>query len=272
MSQQRWSRLEQESKDDEQKKSALKALLLQQCVNTKRSLLVSARYYRAAYLYRWLDEPTFNVSLGMGYNELQQQFDRMKLGIEQLLSSKPPAQPFDTGYYLIPVVKSGESKNGGAPASGCPYVVLDTSARTPTLSWGISIEEPPFKGSVPNGGAIGFFVEEGWFYLEGAEPNGGKSISLTVSTSGYYANAYGDDSSGRKYFVSSPLETDFIYSGEAGGGVDDPRTPWKPASTVKASYLTPTPFTQWTLAVKDAGSLANLKAIRMRLSGTYNRL
>jgi hypothetical protein len=65
---------------------------------------------------------------------------------------------------------------------------------------------------------------------------------------------------------------DFIYSVADGAVKEPPNTPWKPANEIKASYMAPSPFTQFTLTVEDAGSLEELTAIHLRFRGVYHKV
>jgi len=282
VAEQRWQSLEGQSLGDLQKKAALKALLLQRSLTSKRALLIGGRAFRAAFQYRWLSDPPVRFSLGMDYTELNQQFTAIKGELENLLSRVPPDQKFDTDFVTLPVRREGRPETQAAEGG---YALLTMPAPNPqpgpaeaTLSWSVPIEAPCFRGTVPDDGNIAFFIEEGWFYLEGAKANKKGSVWLKIGTSGQFSNGYGRFGADRR-FVSAPPETqqmDFIYAQPAGGAPSDPSaggagTPWKPAAAVKAFYMTPSPFTQWTARVMDAGALDGVTAIRVRLKGYYHR-
>src|SRR6185312_6052565 len=90
------------------------------------------------------------------------------------------------------------------------------------------------------------FIEEGWFYLDGAKPNKQGRVWLKIGTSGQFSNGYARFGADR-HFVSAPAEV------------------------VKAFYMTPSPFTQWTVRIMDASALDDIVAIRVRVKGYFHR-
>src|SRR6185312_5247798 len=276
MAGQRWRSLEAESVGDLQKKAALKALLLQRSITAKRALLIAVRAFRAAYQYRWLKDPGLRISLEMNYVELNKQLVDIKEELEKLLTSAPPDQRFDTEFVTLPVRRAGQPET--QDAGGSDALLTPKSKEGPseaTLSWSVPIETPYF---LPDDGNIAFFIEEGWFYLDGAKPNKQGRVWLKIGTSGQFSNGYGRFGADR-HFVSAPAETqamDFIYAQGRDGKQSDPSaggagTPWKPAAVVKAFYMTPSPFTQWTVRIMDASALDDIVAIRVRLKGYFHR-
>jgi hypothetical protein len=266
----RWQKMEAEAKSAEQKKAIMQALLEQQVSNAKRSLLVAARAYRAAYLYRWLSEPTMKVNLEMKHKDLAVEFAKITQDVEALLGAGKPPQAFDTDILKIPVVK---------PRTPLPerptgmYATLTTINGKQLLTWSMPISGSPFDGKLPPNDRLAVFIEEGWFYLAGAKPNASGTVILKVTTSGEYENGYGKNpGDARRSFASAPLEMDFIYSVADGAVKEPPNTPWKPANEIKASYMAPSPFTQFTLTVEDAGSLDELSAIHLRFRGVYHKV
>jgi hypothetical protein len=276
MAEQRWRSLEAESVGDLQKKAALKALLLQRSITAKRALLIGVRAFRAAYQYRWLKDPGLRISLEMNYVELNKRLVDIKEELEKLLTSAPPDQRFDTEFVTLPVRRAGQPETQDAGGS---YALLTPKSKEgpseATLSWSVPIETPYF---LPDDGNIAFFIEEGWFYLDGAKPNKQGRVWLKIGASGQFSNGYGRFGADR-HFVSAPAETqamDFIYAQGRDGKQSDPSaggagTPWKPAAVVKAFYMTPSPFTQWTVRIMDASALDDIVAIRVRLKGYFHR-
>jgi len=271
--QRRWALLANAATTMLQKQAALQALLNAHLVNAKRSLFLCAKGFAAAYFYRYLVEPTFQFAVTMTYLELTTQCAELQRGIENLLTHDPPDQPFDTGYFTIPVVRTT------APNERTPSVsraLLNTAGPNPTLIWSIPINRPPFEGTVPNHTNMGVFVVEGWFYLLGAKPNSFGTVMLTVSTSGAYSNGYGKTGTALR-FISPSFSMNFIYKPKFDGSPSvrmdgypiDPISPWQPDNP--RFYLNPSPFTEWLIVVNDAGSLDGLTAITMRLRGIYHQ-
>lgn len=276
MAERRWRSLEAESVGEAQKKAALKALLLQRSMTVKQALLIGARAFRAAYQYRWLKDSGLRITLDMKYIDLNKQFVEIKGELEKLLTSTTPDQRFDTHFMTLPVRREGQPEPGEARGNYALFTPKAKDGRSEaTVSWSMPIETPFL---LPDDGNIAFFIEEGWFYLEGAKPNKQGSVSLRIGTSGQFSNGYGRFGADKR-FVSAAAETqamDFIYSQGRDGKQSDPSaggagTPWKPAAVVKAFYMTPSPFTQWTVRIMDASALDDITAIRVRLKGYYHR-
>jgi hypothetical protein len=230
--------------------------------------------FAAAYFYRYLVQPTFQFSVTMTSLELTTQCAQLQRGIEQLLTDTPPDQSFDTGYFMLPVIKSGDP----SPTQGEPNlcrVLLNIDGPKPILTWSIPLLQPPFQGTVPDDTTVGVFIEEAWFYLHGVKPNKSGAVMLMVSTSGAYGNGYGLSASSFR-FVSPSFGMDFIYkptpAGEpaldGGGEPIPPSTPWKPADP--QFYLNPSPFTEWLAVVNGAGDLDGITGLSMRLTGVYH--
>ncbi len=257
------------------------ALLLQRAMATKRALLINARAFRSAYQYRWLSAPTMRIALNMNHSQMNEQFVRIQQDLGQLLSGGPPDQRFDTGDLILAVKRAG----GAARANVGMYALLTVpeqnlagSPSTAALSWSVPVENPFFQGTVPGDGNLAMYIEEAWFYLIGGQPNNQGRVLLKVGTSGQYINGYGRFGAWEPFAAapSEQQELDFIYAQEPDGTPIDPSagrggTPWKPAAGVKAFYMSPSPFTQWTAKVVDAGSLENVVALRVRFKGYYHK-
>lgn len=273
MAEQRWHLLEEKSQGDLQKLAALKALLSQRSIAAKRALLISSRAFGAAFQYRWLRQSPLNISLEMNSSELNTAFVKIKQGLEDLLSGGAKDQEFDTGFVELPVRRLDRHEAAQATGNYALLVMPDPQAGRPeaTLSWSVPMEWPFFRGAVPEDGNMAYFIEEGWFHLVGAKPNASGNVVLKIGTSGQFSNGYGKFGAERS-FVSAPSKTqemDFIYAPN-GNNAPDIRTPWRPAADVKYHYMRPSPFTQWTARIMDAGSLANVSSIKVRLKGFYH--
>jgi len=289
----RWRALREASGSDTEQHAALMALLAQRAINTKRSLLVSARAYAAAYRFRWLTDPRLRVSVRMNHAALLEAVAGIEAGVERLLTFSGPSQPYDTGYISIPVVALDESADRGGEAgeeldtgdlaelaaAADSFALLSEQDGMPVLSWTVPIDTPFLEGVSPRDGNLAFFVDEAWFYLVGARPNDRHRIILRAGTSGQFANGFGDNGA-RLVFSSAPGETrelDFIYAVDKANKRSDPSTggvgtPWAPSEAVRSQFLAPSPFTTWRIRVMESGGLDDLRALRVRFRGHYHRV
>lgn len=250
----RWEKLQREAKTMEEKISLCKSLLLEAAINTKRSLLVMAEGYRAAYAYNNLAEPAMKLRLNMDYQALNEEFKSIKRDIEQLFAKPRLAQEVQTGYFEIPVVRASSM----VPDTGNYAQLSMLPGQKPRLSWSTPLNAPPFDTWLSEGQRSAYFVKEAWFYLKGAQPNAKGVISLRVATTGRYENGYGGSPSAR--FTSQGMGLNFGYEAD-----EKPFTRWRPVGLSKDNYMMPSPFTNWLATIEQVGDLSGLTAIRMKL-------
>lgn len=104
----------------------------------------------------------------------------------------------------------------------------------------------------------------------GAQPAVLQPISLTIATSGVYA----DVRDGRVFgFTMLPLSRLFRYTDSAGAWSDASRTIITDSFITSAQHVDPTPFTQWTITVRGFGlaggpDLARLEDVKLVWEGT----
>ncbi|AHJ97198.1 hypothetical protein Hsw_1603 [Hymenobacter swuensis DY53] len=250
----RWDKLQREAKTLEEKISLCKSLLLEAAINTKRSLLVIAEGYRAAYAYNYLVEPPMKLRLSMDYNALNEEFKSIKRDIEQLFAKPRLDQEVETGFFEIPVVRASSL----VPDTGNYAQLSVLPGQKPRLSWSTPLNAPPFDTWLSEGQRSAYFITEAWFYLKGAQPSSKGVISLRVATTGRYENGYGGSPSA--HFISQGMGLNFGYEAN-----EKPFTRWRPIGVSKDNYMMPSPFTNWLATIEQAGDLSGLTAIRMKL-------
>jgi hypothetical protein len=266
---QRWEQLHQEAQSAEEKLSLGRSLLLEAALNTKRSLLVLAEGYRAAYYYNNLAEPPMRLRLSMDYNALNEEFRSIKADIAEFFAQPRITQSLDIDSFTLPVVREGANPPPG------PYAVLvQRPGAKPLLSWSISLQEPPFRQWLGSSHKAVYFVQEAWFELNGALPNADGFIRLEVATSGTYENGYGGaapvaGTPAAARFVSQGLALDYGYRA---GKVGEPFVRWQPIGLSKDNYMRPSPFTTWLATIEQAGDLSQFHTLRIKLALRYLKL
>jgi hypothetical protein len=253
----RWNKLRTEAKSTAEKVSLCKSLMLEAALNTKRSLLVMAEGYRAAHAYNYLVEPQMKLTLAMDYNALNEEFKSIKRDIETFFKKAQYTQEFFAGDFEIPVFTAAST----VPATQGHAILTTPADGKPVLSWTMSLDSPPFKRWLTEGSRAAYFVQEAWFYLEGAEPNADGDIRLQVATSGRYDNGYGAGEAA--HFMSQGMSLAFGYEPKKGNELS---VRWRPVGKSRENYMIPTPFTNWLATIEKAGSLAGLKSIRIKLA------
>ncbi|KAA9327144.1 hypothetical protein F0P96_18075 [Hymenobacter busanensis] len=256
----RWERLRAEAKTAEEQLSLGKSLLQEAALNTKRSLLVMAEGYRAAYAYNNLTDPPMRLRLSMDYNALNQEFTSIKQDIAQFFAAPRLAQEVDTGYFELPVVRASSAQP--APAGHAVLTLPAAAGAKPLLSWSMPLDQPPFRAWLSPGQYSAYFIEEAWFYLDGALPNADGLIGLRVATTGNYQNGYGGQPSAQ--FSAQGLGLNFGYA-PAQGRDAAPFTHWRPAGRSKDNYMRPSPFATWLATIEQAGDLSGLHTLRIKL-------
>ena len=255
----RWELLHEQAKTAGEKLSICRAMMLQAELNTKRSLLVMAEGYRAAYAYNHLQETPLQLRLIMDHAAMADEFYSIKNDVAELFLPPTHVQEVTTDFFELPVVGADANE---FPSRACAVLRLPPSpgAGKPVLSWTTPIADPPFQKWLSDGRRSIYFIQEARFYLDGAEPDADGVIRLRVATTGTYANGYGAPPVAT--FVSQGTALDFGYEPKS---AEPPFARWRPVGRTKDNYMSPTPFTTWTATIERAGSLAGLKTLRMKL-------
>jgi hypothetical protein len=269
----RWERLKADAQSDAEKLSLGKALLTEACLNTKRNILVMTEGYRAAYIYNQLKYPPLSdLSLSMDHAQLVEKYKGIKPDMDNFFATLAMPQSKDSGYFDFTIVAAGST----APVTGPTATLHQPAGGLPaSISWTMPVVNPPFEAGLNRTKCAAFFVQEAWFFLEGAAPDANGFIALRVESSGAYQNGYSNPSPPLPTpvtplrFLTRGHEFDFTYKP---GEDNKVYTPWKPDGLSKDNYLSPTPFSTWTATIEKAGSLAGLKTLRVRLALVYQNI
>ena len=129
------------------------------------------------------------------------------------------------------------------------------------LAWSIPIGDAQLEGVLPNGGDVAIWITSIQFSLDGVEPNDKGNVLFSVATSGTYENGFGPQQA--KTFFSKGLIGEFGYAPATGHVY----VPWQIPTAV---YMTPTPYTQWTLLFDpQGGDPSTATTLRMTMQVAY---
>jgi hypothetical protein len=220
--------------------AAAVGLLERGYLNVKRSLVLAVENYRAAFLYQWLQPATIEVDVSMDLVTLQQQATNSITGLNDVLTGTPsgpvrPRQPFQHVTYDV----SQADLFAQVGSNGQAQFTIEPALLAAQLS-----------------GDTALYLTAATFQLEGGSDSG--EVELEIATSGHYANQLG---STEYRFVSKPVSMTNNY---IPGNPPTFITEWQFADA--ASYLAPTPYTNWTLTV-NTGDWQDATGIKIELSG-----
>jgi hypothetical protein len=235
-----WAALKSSLTSEGDQVAAAAGLLKRGYLNVVRSLVLSVANYRAAFLYQWLQPAPVEVDVSMDLVSLRQQASNSVTGLEEVLAGTAsgavhPRQNFG----LVKLRISQDSLFKEVDGKGQAQFTIDMSILAAQLA-----------------GDTAVYLTAATFVLQGGSQP--EEVELQIATSGHYRNRVGTTDF---RFVSRSVSMMNNYRPD-----DLPKfvTPWKPADA--ASYLAPTPYTNWTLTV-DEGDWQHATAIDITLSG-----
>lgn len=240
-----WTALQGALTSQEEKAAAAIGLLQRGYLDVKRALVAAVDNYRAAFLYQWLQSPNVAVDVSMDYAALAQQVQHSIDGLAHVLAGTAsgtvrPRQDFTGLSYTV--------TPGDAPL----FSEVDGQGRA---QWSIPAGDGALAAQL--GGNTALYLSEVTFVLDGDQSG---EVELEVATSGHYESEIGGSAS---RFVSKGVSMNNFYR---------PGTPpsfissWSFADP--AAYMMPTPWTNWTLTVKQ-GNWRQATSINMTLSGKF---
>lgn len=262
----RWRSLESQAKSTEEKAAVMRSLLRGRVDALKRSLYAAWTHYRDAYFYLSFEAPPAAINLDMSVAQLKDTLAGVSLWIARALGDSPDGQVVRLPQDNVEVAFAFDVIAPGAavdPARSFALLAPASGGNPATLTWTIPLGDAQLAGVLPSGGDVAIWIKEARFFLEGVKANAKGNVLVSVATSGAYQNSSGN---GQAYsFVTKPLVGDYAYV----AATSKVFNPWSIDAGV---YMTPTPFTQWSLTFDptggDAGSVTRLQ---MELVVAYRR-
>ncbi len=159
--------------------------------------------------------------------------------------------------FTFPVVAAGDD---GAPVEAA-WLRPATATEPAVLSWIIPADTQQLVGVLPNRGKVAIWITAAEFILDGVTPNATGNVLVQVATSGSYTNGYGPTDA--HAFVAKSMIGYYGYRVADGVVYNGWNVP-------EAATMTPTPFTQWTMAFPKGGAdPSTAKTLQMKLTVTF---
>lgn len=245
----RWTALEKDEKSAEIVNARKKSIIQQQLISTKRSLFVELAEYNAAYMYWNLEHSGIQLNMNQDVLPLQ---TKIKKGVESLLNSQT-SQDFDD--VSISFHLGGENQ-----------LAFKKSNQGNQLTFQLALDNQAIQEQLASKAV---YITDAQFFLEGAAVEVEKGISkeeavisLEITTSAYFELERNQQT--HRFVCEKPIDYLFNYRPSSQG--NDVIVPWKPATEVSQSYMKPSPFTTWTITVKD-GDVSKANKLIILLKG-----
>jgi hypothetical protein len=258
-----WKDIEDQAESDEQKLAALKALVLSRANAAKRSIYVSWTYYAASYFYLNFQTPEPALRMDMDSSAIKAALVGVADWVEAALGSAPDGKHIKLPSTNVDIeldfdiLQPDTTQAVGAEAAK----LSKTDQGGWELLWTITLGTPQLEGVLPNGGKCAIWISEASFFLDGVTPNSKGNVISTVATAGTYENGFGPADS--HTFATKGLSGNYLYR------VADSHVygPWQIETAV---YMTPTPYTQWTMTFPpDGGDPSTTSKLRVKLKIAY---
>ena len=261
--QKNWENVEKSAQSDQQKLVALKALVENRAYNIKRSVFVAWNYYAAAYYFLNFQTPVPGIHIDMDSKAMRSALIGVDTWVQEALEVAPDGQHVnlpsnDASISLEYTVLQPDTTRA---ITGDVAQLVKNEDNGFSLMWTLPVGSKQLKGVLPNGGNCAIWITEAEFIVDGVTPNSKGNLISTVSTSGSYENGFG--LADNNVFVTKGLKGNFLYS------VTDKKvySPWKIDSVV---FMTPTPYTQWTMSVPaDGGDLTTATKLTVKIHISY---
>jgi hypothetical protein len=255
----RWQVLQKHAQSDEEKLAGLKGLIVSRADAVKRSAYVAWTNYRNAFFYLNFTEPPTHVALEMNAAQLSDAFASVAAWTERLLGEtdsgdrvRLPNEDVKLSIPFTVVKQNGESAENGASTA---LLVPAQAGHPAIISLTFDLSDPRLVGRLPKRGDVAIWVKEASFFVDGVKPNAQGNVIMNVATSGSYQNGFGAAQSFT--FVTKGFESYFGYAATD----RKPTMEWRVDTNV---YMTPTPFTQWTMTFDpDGGDPSGITSLRM---------
>jgi hypothetical protein len=260
----RWQELQASAKTDQEKLAALKGMIKKRTDAITRSIFVAWRNYRNAYYYMFFKAPSAAIRLDMNAAQLKDAFANVSLGAAGLLGDVPDSQKVRLPQENVAISFSFDIVRQGVQTGANDAAALLTPASNgvpASINWCIPIGDRQLKGVLPNGGNVAIWISKAEFWIEGVTANAKGKVIVDVATSGSYVNGYGPANA--KEFVNKGMQANFAYDQASSQAYIHWQIP-------QAVYMTPTPFTQWSMQFdKDGGDPGRATKLRMDLTIAY---
>jgi len=263
----RWKELESNSKTEQEKLAALKGLIKLRTNTITRSIFTAWTYYRNSYFYLYFKKPSTVISTDMNAAQLKNAFAEVTAWTNKLLGDGIGGEQIQLPNDNVPIsfkFNIVKQSSDPAPAGVDTALIVPASDGQPAvITLSIPSGDPQLQGVLPDKGNVAIWVKEAQFFINGVKPNSKGNVMMNISTSGSYENGFGP---GNAYsFVTKGFESEYGYV----FNTQDPYIKWQVNTAV---YMTPSPFTQWTLTFDPlGGDPSDAKTLQMDLVVAFRK-
>ena len=246
-----WELLKNKSNSELEKLAALKGVLKSRMNAIKRSIYVAWINYRSSYLYLYFENPPSNTNIDtrMDAASLKSAFANVSDWIGRLLTTVSDENKITLPNedvpisFIFPIVK--DSYNNPLPTNETfAFLIPATDNKPARITVSIPRSTTQLIGVLPNKGQLPIWIKTARFFVEGTKPNNKGNVIFKASTSGSYQNGF--PPSKMFSFETNGMESSFGYIAQN----NSPYINW---NINPAVYMTPSPFTQWTLTFDEEG-------------------
>lgn len=262
----RWTAIQSKATSDAEKLAALKALIEGRSSAIKRSIYVSWTYYAASYFFLTFTTPSRALHMNMNAADLEAALVGVADWVAAAISGTPDGQ-----HVMLPSVNANIELEFDILQPGATAVAgRDTALLSKAddggwlLTWVVPTGTSQLDGVLPNNGQCAIWISKASYFLDGVTANNKGNVISVVATSGAYENGFGTQSS--HTFATKGLSGNFCYSASTPANP----TVYSPWVIDTAVYMTPTPYTQWTMSLPpNGGDPSTATQLRMELTVAY---
>ncbi len=261
--QERWKQLAESASSDEERLDGLIGVLQARADAIKRTAFAAWTRYEAAWFYLYFEQPPVTVDLDMSAAQLRDAFGKVDTWIGKLIGDDPGTGTVELPNENVAIDFEFDILPPSAELTTVNTALLAAAqgSQPASLTWTIPMGTDQLKGVLPHGGNVAVWITEAEFFVDGVQANDRGRVMVSVATSGTYQNGFGPQVD--YAFVTKPMVGDYAYIVNGGEVYNQ----WRVAPEV---YMTPTPFTQWTMTFDpDGGDPSGAKKLRMKLRVAY---
>jgi hypothetical protein len=258
----RWAQVDADAKSDAERLAALKGVIQARSDAIKRAIYAAWTYYAASYFYLTFQKPPSALNVDMTAAQMEDALAGVAAWVAGALGSTADGQHVQLPSQNAQIDLAFSILQPGASVDGNDAAVLQQTADGGwMLNWSVPIGTSQLEGVLPNGGDCAIWISEASFFLDGVTPNSKDNVISVVSTSGTYENGFGPQAD--HTFVTRGLSGNYLYHANN----DTVFGPWQIDTAV---YMTPTPYTQWTMTLpSDGGDPSTATQLRMSLTVAF---
>jgi hypothetical protein len=240
-----WAATQANATSEAEQLAALKALVQARANAVKRSIYVAWTYYASSYFYLTFSAPPRTLHVDMSAAEFADALSGVAEWVASAIQQTSPGNAVMLPSTQAQIELDFTIVQPGSEQSPSDAALLQQNADGGwSLRWVVPLGTSQLEGVLPNGGLCAIWISNATFLLDGVTANSKGNVIALVGTSGTYQNGFGPQAA--HTFVTKGLQGNYGYHVAAG-------TVFIPWSIDASVYMTPTPYTQWTMTLPPDG-------------------